>query len=872
MPMPTVYNVGAVGSGTGAVVLGLPAGTVAGDILVLFIESEDVTAVPAMTGWTDVTSVFVASGTVTRLTVRWKRAGPSEGGPTVPDPGDHLVARIVGLRGCVPTGTPWIAVGSNTELVSDTSVSIPGATTAFGDCLILAAFSTGTDVASTAHVTGFANASLAAVTERVDNWVIDGLGGGLGVASGEYAIRGTYSATTATCTTANFKALISVAFQGDGDFAGPHTGPTPGRLGPTGQWRPFSGGLPQTKTPPVFIAEYESAWNTTTTPKTISVTVQTGDVLVISGVTADAVKTLATPTGGSHSYTLQQSSAVASNTAVFVWTAVAVANETFTLSVASVGGTVQFWGFNALQYRGSDGVGASGKAQAAGAPGLGMSTLGANSAVVAVNGDWSAQDGAARTYRTVNAITPVAGGAGEQTYFRDAAQYATYVAYWSDTGYPTFNTYGIATPGGQTYTIAAVEVYGTTTVAGGGADATISAATVAAVAAVGSVTVQAGSAVTPATVAAIASVDAPTVRLSATISPATVAAIAPVGTVTVQAGAAVTAATVVATASVGTVTVRLGVLVGAATVVAVASVGAPTLPDQPAAPATVAAVASVGTITVQAGAAPAPATVVATATVGSPTLRWSAAISPATVPAVATVGAPTVRAGAAPAPATVVATASVGAPGVQAGAAPAPATVVATATVATITRFFGTTVSPATVAAIASVGVPQLGGAANVTPATVSAVATVGAVTVQAGSAVAPATVPALATVGAPTVQAGAAPIPATVSAVAAVGAVTVRISAAITPNTVAAIASVGTAVLVTAPTPATVAALSGVGTVNIIAFVATPGSFATSTTVPAFTSSSTGPRFTGTSRTGSASSNSAPHGRLTSTSSGGDA
>jgi len=45
--------------------------------------------------------------------------------------------------------------------------------------------------------------------------VIDGLGGGFAAATGTLAMPGAYSATTATCVTANFKALISVALQGD---------------------------------------------------------------------------------------------------------------------------------------------------------------------------------------------------------------------------------------------------------------------------------------------------------------------------------------------------------------------------------------------------------------------------------------------------------------------------------------------------------------------------------------------------------------------------------------------------------------------------------------------------------------------------------
>lgn len=215
MPLPTVYALGTVASGIAGVTPGLPAGTIADDILILLLENQDATAVGAVTGYTDIQTSFANSGTITRLSARWKRAVAGETAPSVPDPGDHVVARILGVRGCITSGTPVNISAQSTELVSDTSVSIPGAVTTRNDCLVVAAFSTGTDVASTAHATGWTNASLGSLTEQFDNWVIDGGGGGFGLATGTKAAAGIYSATTATVGTANFKALLSFALRGD---------------------------------------------------------------------------------------------------------------------------------------------------------------------------------------------------------------------------------------------------------------------------------------------------------------------------------------------------------------------------------------------------------------------------------------------------------------------------------------------------------------------------------------------------------------------------------------------------------------------------------------------------------------------------------
>jgi len=215
MAMPTVVAVGAVALGTTNITPGLPTGWAQDDIFVLAVESQNQLVNPP-TGYAILNSgtVIVSTGTVTRLTVFWKRATASEVAPTVTDPGNHAIGRIIAVRGCVTSGNPWNITATATELVSDTSVSIPGATTTAADCLILAVFTTGTDVTSTVHVTGWANASLANVVERMDNWTASGLGGGLGMASGEKATAGAYSATTATIVTANFKALMSIALQG----------------------------------------------------------------------------------------------------------------------------------------------------------------------------------------------------------------------------------------------------------------------------------------------------------------------------------------------------------------------------------------------------------------------------------------------------------------------------------------------------------------------------------------------------------------------------------------------------------------------------------------------------------------------------------
>jgi hypothetical protein len=225
MPMPSVVGVGVGNSGLGAVTYAYPAGytAVADDVAVTLIETESEAVVPP-TNWATLSSSTVASGTITRINAIWRRLTAAEAAPAVADPGNHQVGRMIVIRDCVTTGNPYEAATINTELVADLSVSIGGATTGGVNRLILAAFSTGQDVATTAGVGTWVNAALANIAEQMDNWAVDGLGGGLAMVTGEKAAAGAWGATTATMVsplTAQFKALLSFAMIGATAVADP---------------------------------------------------------------------------------------------------------------------------------------------------------------------------------------------------------------------------------------------------------------------------------------------------------------------------------------------------------------------------------------------------------------------------------------------------------------------------------------------------------------------------------------------------------------------------------------------------------------------------------------------------------------------------
>lgn len=218
MGMPSVVGVGAQAAGQAAVTPAFPVGytAVADDIAVTFCECDTADTLTPPSGWAQVTQSNVSTGTApTKLTAIWRRIVGGDTAPQIADAGNHIVGRMIIVRGCVTSGDPWDVAAQTTELVADTTVSIPAVTTGVPDCLILAAFSTGQDVSSTAGATAWANGSLANVTERMDDWTALGTGGGFSMATGEKATAGSTGATTATLSlTANFKAQIKIALKG----------------------------------------------------------------------------------------------------------------------------------------------------------------------------------------------------------------------------------------------------------------------------------------------------------------------------------------------------------------------------------------------------------------------------------------------------------------------------------------------------------------------------------------------------------------------------------------------------------------------------------------------------------------------------------
>lgn len=215
-------------------------------------------------------------------------------------------------------------------------------------------------------------------------------------------------------------------------------------------------GLSTTAQWPQPIAAYQvnSAGIDLSTLATPSFTPSAGELLVAKALGADASINFSTPTGGGWVYTARGNDGTASHTRVAMWTAPVTAGGTpQTVSVAATGTaqnhTIVVERWKACQLAPSPALTAT---LGSGAPSATNTCAGTKSAVTWCSGDWAAIDGTlTRVYRSE----------AQETGFRWlTGQYAGYAAYQLTTTAGA-QTIGLTAPGGQTFTVLAVELQST---------------------------------------------------------------------------------------------------------------------------------------------------------------------------------------------------------------------------------------------------------------------------------------------------------------------------------------------------------------------------------------------------------------------------
>jgi len=211
-------------------------------------------------------------------------------------------------------------------------------------------------------------------------------------------------------------------------------------------------------TAPTFVNHQQSVWNTSGATKAVTITVQTGDILVVGCVAADsnsAVFTVPTNDGTGLSWSNRISLVSANNVEMGVWTAPVDSNRTIVITGHETT-LATFWGMFARAWRGSDGVGAVGSIEGDTTANFSanITTTQANSAIDSVQGDWSAVSGARTALAGAGAWT-------EKTNVNLSTQYNIVTGYHADAGAAGTYAVGSSAPSGQDLSIGLVEIKGT---------------------------------------------------------------------------------------------------------------------------------------------------------------------------------------------------------------------------------------------------------------------------------------------------------------------------------------------------------------------------------------------------------------------------
>ena len=206
---PTIRSVGASAAGVSAQTCPTPAGAASGDLLIMFLKTEDQVIDTNDAAWTESASSPNTNAT-TRTTVFWLISDGTDDYLTT-DSGTQNVCVVVAITaGTFNAVTPFNVTGLDDD-ASGTAVAIGAITTTVNNVLVLSGSSrTNPDASGSTEFSLSANASLTDVTERFDGTFLASNGGSLYIVSGVLATAGSTGSTTATAASTAVGANISL--------------------------------------------------------------------------------------------------------------------------------------------------------------------------------------------------------------------------------------------------------------------------------------------------------------------------------------------------------------------------------------------------------------------------------------------------------------------------------------------------------------------------------------------------------------------------------------------------------------------------------------------------------------------------------------
>ncbi len=218
MAIPSYLGAGALVGSTAGASVAWPAGTAAGDLGLLLVETAD-QPIATPSGWTlatPVSSYGVNGGsllTSVALQAFYKIAGASEGSVELPDAGNHIAARIATFSGVDASAPVYFSGSASASATESTSFTLAAngvnrpADTLVCCCLALGKYVAGSSLSSAS------NAALSGMTPRFSETTNAGNGGGVVLVTGA-ATGATTGITTGEVSAANFYVGLHLCVQG----------------------------------------------------------------------------------------------------------------------------------------------------------------------------------------------------------------------------------------------------------------------------------------------------------------------------------------------------------------------------------------------------------------------------------------------------------------------------------------------------------------------------------------------------------------------------------------------------------------------------------------------------------------------------------
>lgn len=212
---PSYSSFGGTASSAGTTAVSWPTEVEAGQLGIMVVETSGNDTTISLSGWTHFAGspIFdVADATGSKLNVLWKFASSSESAISIPDVGDHFIAKIFTFTN-VSSAVSNFVVSASTKTTASTTVTWPSLTSRCPNTRLVLVATRPNSSTSTTNFSGYTNTNLTSITEAAETGSVNGDGGGFTFVHAGFSTLGATGTTTATSVASTTNVLFMIALE-----------------------------------------------------------------------------------------------------------------------------------------------------------------------------------------------------------------------------------------------------------------------------------------------------------------------------------------------------------------------------------------------------------------------------------------------------------------------------------------------------------------------------------------------------------------------------------------------------------------------------------------------------------------------------------